>query len=372
MQHPTDSPKPCEPLVYTPACEFQEEDEEKTTAELLESLRGISETVAADEGRAFRSVHAKSHGILHGVIDIPPLPAMLAQGLFAQPGSHPVVMRLSSTPGDLLDDQVSTPRGLALQVQDVEGERVDPEDGLRCQDFLMVNGPVFSAPTARSFLKSLKLLAATTDKAPRAKALLSAALRGLERVVEKAGAESATLKALGGHPATHPLGESYFTQVPVRFGPYMGKLSLVPVSPELAALHGQPVDLSASESALRDAVSAYFAQAGGAWELRVQLCVDLERMPIEDASVEWPQTLSPYVTVARVSAPPQCSWDESHSPEEDNALAFSPWHALAAHCPLGSIMRVRRRAYAMAAQFRQRYNAATSDPEAASRSGVSA
>lgn len=361
-----------EPLVYTPACEFQEEDEKQTTTELLESLRGISETVAADEGRAFRSVHAKSHGILRGVIDIPPLPATLAQGLFARSGSHPVVMRLSSTPGDLLDDQVSTPRGLALQVQDVEGERADPTDASRCQDFLMVNGPVFSAPTARSFLKSLRLLAATTDKAPRAKALLSAALRGLERVVEKVGGESATLKALGGHPATHPLGESYFTQVPVLFDPYMGKLSLVPVSPELAALHGQAVDLSAGENALRDAVSAHFAQSGGTWELRVQLCVDLERMPIEDASVEWPQALSPFVTVGCVSVPRKCSWDASHSPEQDNALAFSPWHALAAHRPLGSIMRVRRRAYAMAAHFRQRYNAAVTDPGAERRFDVSA
>lgn len=44
--------------------------------------------------------------------------------------------------------------------------------------------------------------------------------------------------------------------------------------------------------------------AGGTWELRVQLCVDIEKMPREDASVEWPQDLSPYVTVARPRARP--------------------------------------------------------------------
>lgn len=358
------------PLAYTPDCEFQEEDEAQTTAELVETLRNISEKVAADEGRAFRSVHAKSHGILHGTIDIPALPPVLAQGLFAAPGSHPVVMRLSSTPGDLLNDAVSTPRGLAIKVLEVDGVPLEPADEARSQDFLMVNGPVFSAPTARKFLKSLKLLAATTDKAPAAKALLSAALRGLEAVVEKAGGESATLKALGGHPATNPLGESYFTQVPVLFGPYMAKLSLVPVSPELVALHDAPVDLSNKPLALREAVSAHFAQAGGVWELRAQLCVDIEKMPIEDASVQWPEDLSPFITVARITVPAQASWDEATSPDEDNQLAFSPWHGLVEHRPLGSIMRVRRRAYAMASQFRHTYNAAAADTESAKKFGV--
>lgn len=290
---------------------------------------------------------------------------MLVHGLFATPGSHPVGMRLSSTPCDLLDDAISTPRGLDFKVQEVDGVPLDPADGARSQDFLMVNGPVFSALKARRFLKSLKLLAATTDKA-----LPSAALRGLEAVVEKSGGESATLKALGGHPATHPLGGSFFTQLPVLFGPYMAKLSLVPVSPELVALHGAPLDLADKPLALREAVSAHFAQAGGVWELKAQLCTDLTKMPIEDASVQWPEDLS--VTVARITVPAQASWDEGQSPAEDNALSFSPWHGLAEHRPLGSIMRVRRRAYAMALQVGHTYNAAAADPGSAQKFGVSA
>lgn len=114
---------------------------------------------------------------------------------------------------------MSTPRGLALKVLEADGPRLEPADGLREQDFLLVNGPVFNAPTAKKFLRSFKLLAATTDKAPNAKKLLSGALRALEAVVEKAGGESSTLKALGGHPETHPLGETYFTQVPMLLGP---------------------------------------------------------------------------------------------------------------------------------------------------------
>jgi len=33
------------PMAYTPDCEFQEEDEAQTTAELVETLRNISEKV---------------------------------------------------------------------------------------------------------------------------------------------------------------------------------------------------------------------------------------------------------------------------------------------------------------------------------------
>lgn len=348
---------PMAPLTYRPEYEALEDDEAQTTQELMEAMRRIAETVAEDEGHAFRSVHAKTHGILHGTLQVLPLPAEYAHGLFAQPTTHPVTLRLSSTPGDLLDDKVSTPRGLAIKVLEAEGTRLDPTDGLREQDFLMVNGPVFNTPTAKKFLKNLKLLAATTDKAPNAKKLLSAALRAIEAVVEKAGGESATLKAMGGHPATNPLGETYFTQVPLLVGPYMAKLSLAPVAPQLTALTDAPVDLSDSSHALRDAVGSHFAVQGGTWELRAQLCVDIERMPIEDASVEWPQELSPYVPLAILTVPAQASWDDARSPAEDNELSFSPWRGLEAHRPIGSIMRVRRPAYFMGADFRHRFNA---------------
>ncbi len=349
---------PTAPLAYERRFEEPEDDEDETTRQMSETLTGIAETVHQDEGHAYRSVHAKSHGLLRGELQVlPGLPPVLAQGMFAQPGLHAAVLRMSTTPGDLLDDAVSTPRGVALKVLGVAGERLDPDDGASTQDFLMVNGPVFAVPTAKKFLRSLKLLAATTDKAPGAKKILSAALRGLEAIIEKAGGESGLLKALGGHPATNPLGETYYTQVPVLYGPYMAKLSLAPVSPGLTALTDAAVDLANAPNALRDAVVAYFAQHGGTWELRVQLCTDIEAMPIEDASVQWPEELSPYVTVARLVMPPQPAWNDARAIAIDDGMSFSPWHGLAAHRPIGSIMRVRQWVYAQAARFRAQHNA---------------
>lgn len=344
------------PLPYRADYEFQEDDEPQTREELIESLLKISEIVARDEGHAHRSVHAKSHGLLQGTLEVPDdLPPELAQGLFVGPGSYPAVLRLSTPPGDLLDDAVSTPRGLAMKVLGVPGARLDEASLASTQDFVMVNGPVFSASTAKAFLRNLKMLAATTDKAPGLKKALSAALRMAEAVVEKAGGESATLKALGGHPATHPLGDSYFTQAPILFGPYMAKLSLVPLSAELQALQAQPLALSGHPDALREATQAFFAAHAGIWELRVQLCTDIETMPLEDASVLWPEADSPYRAVARLVVPAQPAWSAARAQAVDDGMAFSPWHALAAHRPLGSIMRVRRLAYEASAAFRARH-----------------
>lgn len=348
---------PASPLRYEPGFEAAEPNEAETDRELQEAMVGISQIVARDEGHAHRSVHAKSHGLLQGTLTVlPGLPHDLAQGVFAQAGSYPVVMRLSSTPGDLLDDSVSTPRGLAMKIVGVPGERLPGSEVDSTQDFLMVNGPVFSAPTAAKFLKTVKLLAATTDKAPNAKKVLSAALRGLESLIEKAGGESGTLKALGGHPATNILGETFFTQVPVLYGPYMAKLSLAPLSPELQALTDQPIELKGLPDALRGVVREHFGRHGGTWALRVQLCTDIERMPIEDASVEWPEDLSPWITVAHLEVPQQNSWSGPRSEAIDDGMSFSPWHGLAAHRPIGSIMRVRKAAYAAASQFRAKTN----------------
>ena len=349
---------PRAPLIYDPSFEVPEEDEVKTTRELMETMHKISAAVNEEEGHAFRSVHAKGHGILRAELRVfDDLPEVLAQGTFAQPRRYPAVIRFSTPPGDLLDDKVSTPRGIAVKVVGVEGERTPGSEGHVTQDFLMVNGPAFNSPGAKKFAKNAKLLAAITDKAEGAKKLLSATLRGIESLVEKAGGKSATLTAMGGHPLTNLLGETFFSQVPVLYGPYMAKLSIAPVSTELLALKDKLLDMDNGPDAIRAAVIDHFALLGGVWEVRVQLCVDLETMPIEDASVEWPQDLSPYIPVAMLSAEPQQAWSPARVEAVNDGMSFSPWHSLASHRPIGSIMRVRKAVYDMAARFRSDHNA---------------
>ena len=359
-------------LRYSPSYEHPEPDEAQTQATIDEQMHKIQEKTWADGGKAIRSVHAKSHGLLVGELRIPVgLAPELAQGIFARPGTLPVVIRLSTVPGDLLPDDISTPRGMAVKIIGVEGPRLPGSEGDVTQDFILVNGPSFGKPNAKAFAKNLKLLAATTDRAEGAKHVIAAAFRGIEKAVEALGGQSATLTALGGHPETNPLGETYYSQVPVLFGEYFGKICVRPASPSLQALHKAPVDLKDKPDGLRDAVAAYFEEQGGEWELCVQLCTDIEKMPVEDASVVWDEKLSPFVPVARIVAGAQASYSESRAHAIDEGLAFSPWHGVAAHRPLGSVMRIRREAYKAAQRFRAEKNQRTlSEPKAIGDVGI--
>ncbi len=334
------------PVRYTEAVETIAPDEDETAAALIDTMKKISATTFEDEGQAIRAVHAKSHALLDGELAVVGgLPPELAQGLFATPGTYKVAVRISTSPGDLMDDHVSTPRGIAIKVFDVPGAQLSGSADDATQDFLLVDGPAFLAPTPKAFLGNLKLLAATTDKAEGLKRAFSATARGLETVIEAVGGKSSTLIGLGGHKLTNPLGETYYSQVPVRYGDFIAKLALFPVG-ALAALKDAPVDLAGKPNGLRMAIGEHFTVAGGEWEVRVQLCTDLDTMPVEDASVAWPEDASPFVTVARLTAPAQPSWSLDQVAEIDSGLSFSPWHGLVAHRPLGGVMRVRKPVYA--------------------------
>ncbi len=344
---------PTEPLLFRPDMEKLEENEADTDAKLEETLKNIREKTFADSGEPLRSVHAKSHGILKATLTVAKgLPAVLAQGLFAKPGSYPVVMRFSTLPGDVLSDDVSTPRGLAFKVIGVEGERLPGSEGDVTQDFVMVNAPAFSAPTAKKFLGSLKQVAATTDRIEGLKEVISHVARGTEALLEAFGHKSPLVVTLGGQPATNILGETFYTQTPFLFGPYIAKFSLKPVSVGLTGHTGKKLDVHERPHALREAVIHHFDKEGGEWELQVQLATDLDAMPVEDSSVPWPEGTSPYITVARLSAAVQNAWSDENRRAVDDGLSFSPWHGLAAHRPLGGVNRARNGTYRNSAAFR--------------------
>lgn len=348
---------PSPAIFYSADVETVLPDEAETQAELIETFRSIIETVHADMGHAYRSVHAKSHALLRGELEVlGDLPTELAQGLFLTPRRYPVLARISTNAGDILPDTISLARGLAIKVLGVDGERLPGSEGDGTQDFVMANGASFPAPTAKAFLKNLKLLAKTTDRMEWGKKAISAVFRLTEKALEAVGGESATLKSVGGYPNSHPLGERYFSQAPIRYGAHIAKIGVFPRSANFQALADTKIAIDGRENALREEVAKVLATDGGQWELRVQLCRDLKVDPIEDASVAWPEEGNPYVAVAVITIPPQTSWSAERAAEFDDRLSFSPWHGIADHRPLGNIMRARKPAYDASAQMRGSFN----------------
>lgn len=341
-----------QPIRYTPAVETPEQDEDETRVGLTQTLLSISRTTLQDEREALRAVHAKSHGLIKARFVVRDgLEPAYAQGLFAKPASYDAVLRFSAAPGDLLPDSVSTHHGIGIKVRGVAGD-VLPDAEPNIQDFLMANGKAFNAPNAKSFLRNLKLLAATTDKGEGLKVALSTALRAVETGLESVGLESAKLTSLGGHPAYPVLSETFFSQTPFRYGDYIAKFGLFPATPAQKALQGTLLDLKSAFDTQRQAVRTYLATTPAAWEFRVQLCTNLKAMPIEQPDAAWPEDESPYVTVARIEAEPQEAYSDDMVAAIDKGSSFSPWQGLEAHRPLGAINRIRKATYDASAAFR--------------------
>ena len=344
-----------QPVRFTPEVETPAPDEAETITGLTEQFKIILDTTSQDYDHAVRSVHAKGHGLAQGKLTVAGgLPPELAQGMFATPGEYEAILRISTNAGDILDDSISLARGLALKIIGVEGERLPGAEGTT-QDFVLVNGPAFAAPDPKAFLGNLKMLAKTTDRVEGVKKIISAVARGAEATLEAVGGQSAMLQTLGGAKPVHPLGATYYSQTPFRYGDYIAKFSLKPIS-GIKDFADETINASGRPDAIREAMNELLIAQGGTWELQVQLCTDLEAMPIEDASALWDEEKSPFRTVATLTVAPQFAWEHGKSDAIEDALSFSPWHGLAAHQPLGGVNRARNSTYVFSVDYRGRFN----------------
>ena len=76
---------------------------------------------------------------------------------------------------------------------------------------------------------------------------------------------------------------------------------------------------------------------------------------IEDATFEWDEAGAPRIPMAVLRIAPQ-RFDSPQQMEYCEALSFTPWHALAAHQPLGGLNRSRLTAYKSVSELRHWLN----------------
>lgn len=103
---------------------------------------------------------------------------------------------------------------------------------------------------------------------------------------------------------------------------------------------------------------AGLADIDAVWELRVQLCRDIAKQPIEDPTVKWKQEDTPSQRFATVTVRHQDSWAKDRVQAVNEEMRFSVWTGLAARRPLGNINRARKAPYEHSAKFRERSTAA--------------
>lgn len=306
-------------------------EEAAATAAVVERL-ATNVREDAKTGPALRDAHPKAHGCVRAefrVLD--GLPVRLRVGLFAEPRAYEAYIRFSNGSPKLQADSAADVRGMAIKVM---GVAASPST---TQDFVMINGAAFFVKTAADYV-------AFTTADPQWRFFVPSWNPFRIRLREFLNVRA----ILGRHPA-NPLAASYWSAVPYLFGETAFKYSARP--------RGAPSRFAATASPdfLRENLERHLAAEPAAFAFLAQLRTSPETMPIEDSTIEWRESDSPFLTVAEITIPPQ----DLNAPGQRalcENLSFTPWHGLAAHRPLGGINRVRRTAYDTISRLRHALN----------------
>lgn len=255
------------------------------------------------------------------------LPVFAAQGLFAKPARYKGCVRLSNGGMDKAADRTPDVRGFGLAVEGVKGDSALGNGAALSQCFVLINHSQFSFEKATDFIEFV--LAAAHGPAALLKHLVKkfGLVAGARRLLQ-------TVKGIK-KPFSGFANENFYSAAPIACGPYAVRVRLVP-----DAANGQP-DPHASSDWGAD-LAKRLVQGPLRYQLELQPFVDESITPIENATVDWP---TPYTAVAILTLPKQdIAADAELSSVVENGI-FDPWAALAAHRPLGNVMRARKVMY---------------------------
>ena len=169
--------------------------------------------------------------------------------------------------------------------------------------------------------------------------------------------EMLAVARIAGQLPAHPASNTYFSMAPIRLGKYVAKYRVKPVGDRHDSYLDLVKRLGSQADAMRLALEETLQTQEVRFEFQVQLRTSEQTMPIEDATFEWPESESPYRTVAHLLLPCQ-EIELLRQQDAYQNLSFSVWHALAAHRPLGGINRVRRWAYTLSCVWRRQQTGA--------------
>jgi hypothetical protein len=163
------------------------------------------------------------------------------------------------------------------------------------------------------------------------------------------------MQALWTKTQSSPLEDGYYSCVPYLLGE--GQAMQYSFRPRLETRSRVPrLPRRPPDDYLRQAMVGALDAGDVELDFRIQRQTDPHLMPIENASVLWPERLSPRVSVATLRMPRQ-KFDSQAQIEFARRLSYNPWHSIAEHRPLGNQSRARRRMYLALSTLRHQMNA---------------
>lgn len=338
--------------------------EEKIDPDEEESLNKIIDQMADQMRSRFkpggyeRGGNTKTHGVLKATVTIrDDLPEHCRKGIFANPGSYPAYVRYAGPGPDVPSDIEDVGfMSMSVKLMGVPGKKMmdllnltDAEKFSHekfTQDFITTSGgPTFVTPNTRENAKlqywSLLRMPLFYFLNPKDSHLVDAAMQSLWNETQY-----------------NPLGQRYWSCTPYLLGEGQAVMySFVPKTQVETKIPGLPFG-KVPFNYLRENMIKTLNDHDVEFDLMIQIQTDPHLMPIEDSSVRWPETLSPFIPVATVHIPKQ-QFESQAMIDFTKRLKMNPWHCLPEHRPLGNLNRARLRLYSELSKFRQDMNQTT-------------
>jgi Catalase len=318
---------------------------------------------------AVRDVHAKGYGLARGEFRIlRGLPREYAQGIYSKPGRHDAIVRFSNASHQTGSDELlGSVCGLGLKLFGIDGPTlVEDEPDSGTFDYAMINFPIFFAKSLEHYvlIHELELFAHPprpheTIAVARARChrLLHDFLTGKGKLPADQWAwdELGAFLSLAHIKPVNLLLSTYFTAGAMRHGDYVAKVRVAPVQAYADRVVWRAFDPANAPDIFRPGLVAELRERPFEFDIQVQLSVDLECMPIEDVTAPWSESLSPFVTVAKLRLPKQDIGGDDNL-EKMDALSITPWRVTEDHRPLGNIQRARNEVYRQSSLLRHELN----------------
>ena len=288
-----------------------------------------------------RALHAPSLGLLRGTLTVDGgLPPEIAHGLFAEPRSFEAWIRFSR--GRFFDPKTPDTFGMAVKLVGVPGETCLPETPGE-HDFVTVNIPYSWVGNRRDVQQFFSVL----EKNKK---------RELEKTGERYTQRPTDMMPLnyvfpGPDPRKFgwallrlwrvivwnwlrypdPAVHTYNTLTPSRLGEGAMKCSFRSV----------PASVIRTSGSYRERLKQRLAADSIRFELLVQRRTMPDSEPLDDAKKAWK---SPLVKAGTLHIPLQ-DFETAERRAMEESISYSPYNALQAHEPLGSLAEVRKWAY---------------------------
>lgn len=291
-----------------------------------------------------RGGNTKTQGIVRAEFIVhDDIPAHMKRGIYAKAQRFNAWVRFSG-PGPYITPDIEDVgfMSISIKLMGVPGPKLMEEEEQHTLDMFGVSTPTFVTPDVKANA------ALQIESVKNAQIFYFVNLR--ESHVLDLVMQSLFIKT-----QSSPFEAPYFSCVPYLLGE--GQAMQYSVWPKSARRTPIPrLPLRPPDDYLRRAMVATLNQEEVELDIRLQMQTDPHLMPIENAGVLWPETLSPRVSVATLRIPKQ-TFDSPAQMEFAKKLSYNPWHTIAEHRPLGNQSRARRRMYRELSKLRHDMNA---------------